>query len=92
MMRFWAPMKVIYNPVQKRWRGLSFAALCEITKVRSCPIGEMLASSRVIIVVLWVEIVGRYELKVVNRGVVLVDVLVLLSCPSEAKCSSEGGR
>ncbi len=93
MMGFWAPIaKVIYDPVQERWRGLSFGALCKITSVGSCPIGKMLASGRVVVtVVLKVEIVGRYELKVVNGGVVLVNVLVLLSCPSEAKCSSESG-
>jgi len=81
MMGFWAPItKVIYDPVQERWRGLSFGALCEITtSVGSwSPIGKVLASGRVdIIVVLRVEIVGRYELKVVNGGVVLVDVCVM---------------
>jgi hypothetical protein len=42
-------------------------------------------------VVLRIEIVGRYELKVVNGEVVLIEVLVLLSRPSETKSPSESG-
>ena len=94
MVRFWAAIKVTYDPVQERWRGMSFRALCAIASV-GCPIGKMLTGSWVMVmagVVQRVEIVGRYELKVVNREVVPIEVLVLLSSPSETKSSGEGGR
>jgi hypothetical protein len=54
----------------------------------------MLTGSWVVVmagVVRKVEIVGRYELKVVNGEAVLIEILVLLSSPSETKSSGEGG-
>lgn len=68
-------------------------SLCAIARV-GCPIGKMLTGSWVVVmagVVGRVEIVGRYELKVVNGEVVLIDVLVVLLSPSETKSSGKGG-
>lgn len=71
---------------------MSFKVLCAIASV-GCPVGEMLTGTWVVVmagVERRVEIVGRYELKVVNGEAVLIEILVLLSNPSETKSSSKG--